>query len=134
MAGIHSRIRKCVRPREVLHRAGKQDDHANNIVFILDHCGNWRLAPAFDLIYACNPSGAWTSRRQMMLNGKRDGFLTTDLLAAATHADLRTPKAKAVIGEVRAAVGNRERFAEQTGVFAEQIPKIKAALRLNPNA
>ncbi len=108
-----------------------QDDHTKNIAFIMDRRGNWRLAPAFDLIYAYNPSGAWTSRHQMTLNGKRDGFLTEDLLAAASQADLRPPKAKAVLREVRAAVGEWEGFAGQADVFAEQIPTIKAALRLD---
>lgn len=108
-----------------------QDDHTKNIAFIMDRRGNWRLAPAFDLIYAYNPSGAWTSRHQMTLNGKRDGFLTDDLLATASHADLRPPKAKAILREVGDAVGKWEDFAEQAGVFAAQIPAIKAALRLD---
>ena len=108
-----------------------QDDHTKNIAFIMDRRGNWRLAPAYDLIYAYNPSGAWTSRHQMTLHGKRDGFRIDDLLAAATHADLRPPKAKAVIREVRAAVREWENFAEQSGVSAEQIPQIRAALRLD---
>lgn len=106
-----------------------QDDHTKNIAFIMDRRGNWRLAPAFDLIYAYNPGGAWTSRHQMTLNGKRDEFLTTDLLEAAGHADLRTPKAKAVIEEARNAVRDWENFAAQAGVFAEQIPQIGGQLR-----
>jgi serine/threonine-protein kinase HipA len=111
-----------------------QDDHTKNIAFIMDRRGNWRLAPAFDIIYAYNPGGAWTSRHQMTLNGRRDGFLTDDLLAAATHADLRTPKAKSVIREVRTAVGDWKHFAEQAGVFPEQIPQIKGTLRLDLGA
>jgi serine/threonine-protein kinase HipA len=85
-------------------------------------------------VYAYNPGGAWTSRHQMTLNGRRDGFLTDDLLAAATHADLRTPKAKSVIREVRTAVGDWKHFAEQAGVFPEQIPQIKGTLRLDLGA
>lgn len=108
-----------------------QDDHTKNIAFIMDRRGNWRLAPAFDLIYAYNPSGAWTSRHQMALNGKRDDFLTGDLLGAASHADLRAPKAKEVIREVRAAVADWERHAEQAGVFPEWIRQIRGNLRVD---
>jgi serine/threonine-protein kinase HipA len=106
-----------------------QDDHTKNIAFLMDRRGNWRLAPAFDLIYAYNPSGAWTSRHQMTLNGKRDDFLTADLLEAAAHADLRPPKAKAVLQEVRSAISNWERHAEQAGVFPEWVGQIRSKLR-----
>lgn len=108
-----------------------QDDHTKNIAFIMDRRGNWRLAPAFDLIYAYNPSGAWTSRHQMTLNGKRDDFLSTDLLEAAAHADLRPPKAKAVLQEVRSAISNWEQHAEQAEVFPEWVKQIRGKLRTN---
>jgi len=108
-----------------------QDDHTKNIAYLMDRRGNWRLAPAFDLIYAYNPSGAWTSRHQMTLNSKRDDFLTDDLLAAASHADLRPPKAKAILRAVRTAVGEWKHFATQAGVFSDQIPKIQSTLRLD---
>ncbi len=111
-----------------------QDDHTKNISFIMDRRGGWRLAPAFDLIYAYNPSGAWTSRHQMTLNGKRDDFLTNDLLETATHADLRPPKAKTVIREVHAAVANWQNHAEQAGVFPEWITRIRDRLRLDLTA
>ena len=54
--------------------ARNQDDHTKNIAFLMDADGQWSLSPAFDLTYAYNPDGAWTSRHQMTLNGKRDGI------------------------------------------------------------
>jgi serine/threonine-protein kinase HipA len=53
--------------------ARNQDDHVKNIAFLMNKEGLWSLAPAFDLTYSYNPSGAWTARHQMTLNGKRDG-------------------------------------------------------------
>jgi serine/threonine-protein kinase HipA len=53
--------------------ARNQDDHVKNIAFLMNKEGQWSLAPAFDLTYSYNPSGAWTARHQMTLNGKRDG-------------------------------------------------------------
>ena len=52
--------------------ARNQDDHVKNIVFLMDRQGRWSLAPAFDVMYGYNPDGAWTSRHQMSLNGRRD--------------------------------------------------------------
>ena len=111
-----------------------QDDHTKNIAFLMDRRGQWRLAPAYDLIYAYNPSGAWTSRHQMTLNGKRDAFETADLLAAATHADLRPPKAKAIIREVHAAVADWQKFASAADVFFPAMKEIRSHLRLGLSA
>ncbi|MGB5648546.1 MAG: HipA domain-containing protein, partial [Sedimenticolaceae bacterium] len=61
--------------------ARNHDDHVKNIAFLMDKQGQWRLSPAFDLAYSHNPSGAWTSRHQMSLNGKRDGVGVEDLVA-----------------------------------------------------
>ena len=108
-----------------------QDDHTKNITFRMERDGTWRLAPAYDLIYAYNPDGNWTSRHQMTLNGKRDDFLTEDLLAAATRADLKPPKAKAILRETHQAVSNWKSHAENAGVFPDWISQIQKNLRLD---
>lgn len=107
-----------------------QDDHTKNIAFLMDRRGAWRLAPAYDLIYAYNPTGAWTSRHQMTLNGKRDAFETSDLLATATHADLRPPKAKAILREVHTAVADWEKYASAAEVSRPASKEIRSHLRL----
>ncbi|MCB1968611.1 MAG: type II toxin-antitoxin system HipA family toxin, partial [Candidatus Accumulibacter sp.] len=38
--------------------ARNQDDHVKNIAFLMDKQGRWSLAPAFDVTYSYNPSGA----------------------------------------------------------------------------
>ena len=106
-----------------------QDDHTKNIAFLMDRSGGWRLAPAYDLIYAYNPTGAWTHRHQMTLNGKRDDFLTSDLLTAGEAANLKPPKAKAILQQVRAAAANWRNHAESAGVSAPWIQQIQADLR-----
>jgi len=111
--------------------ARNQDDHTKNIAFIMDRRGGWRLAPAFDLIYAYNPDGAWTSRHQMTLNGKRDHFLTNDLLAAATAANVKPPKARAVIGEVHFAASAWPDHAAVAGVSPGWCAQIHKRLRLD---
>lgn len=47
-----------------------QDDHTKNISFLMDRDGKWRLSPAYDMGYAYNPDGQWTSAHQMSINGK----------------------------------------------------------------
>lgn len=104
--------------------ARNQDDHTKNISFLMDRSGNWRLAPAYDVIYSYNPSGAWTSRHQMSLRGKRDAFDAEDLLPAAAAANLKPRQAKTILREVHAAVSDWDRFAKSAGVSPEQTGAI----------
>lgn len=111
--------------------ARNQDDHTKNIAFLMDRRGGWNLAPAYDLIYAYNPSGAWTSRHQMTLAGKRENFTTSDLYDAAAAADLKPTRAKAVLAKVHAAVSSWKTHAASAGVSDEWIQEIDQNLRLD---
>jgi serine/threonine-protein kinase HipA len=102
------------------------DDHVKNIAYLMDRRGAWRLAPAYDECYAYNPSGDWTSRHQMAVNGKRIDISDADILACARFANMRERKARAVLDEVRAAVRAWPRFAAEAEVredFADQITR-----------
>ena len=70
-----------------------QDDHVKNIAFLMDKRGAWSLAPAFDMNYAFSPAGEWTSRHQMSVAGKRDGFTRADLDACARSAAMKRGRA-----------------------------------------
>ncbi|HAG95443.1 MAG: toxin HipA [Thalassolituus sp.] len=99
--------------------ARNQDDHTKNIAFLMDKAGRWSLSPAYDLTY-CNGRG-WTSQHQMTVNGKRNHFVTDDLLAVAQHADIRPTKAKSIISEILTQVRRWPEFASQARV-PEQYP------------
>jgi serine/threonine-protein kinase HipA len=111
-----------------------QDDHTKNLAFYMDRRGGWHLAPAYDLTYAYNPSGAWTHRHQMTLAGKRDDFTSSDLLEAASAANLKTPKAKTLIREVHEAVGSWKTFAGEAEVAPAWTRQIDHDLRLDLRA
>jgi hypothetical protein len=70
--------------------ARNQDDHVNNIAFLMDRSGQCALSPAFDVSRSLNPAGAWTASQQMSVNGKRDQFTLADRLAAGRSAQLQT--------------------------------------------
>ncbi|MCP3904909.1 MAG: type II toxin-antitoxin system HipA family toxin [Planctomycetes bacterium] len=69
--------------------ARNQDDHTRNTAFLMSQDCVWSLAPAFDVIYAHNPSGDWTNKHQMSANGKRDGFSRDDLQLVADRFGIR---------------------------------------------
>lgn len=75
-----------------------QDDHTKNISFLMGEDGIWRLSPAYDMGYAYNPQGGWTSTHQMSINGKFDDITRKDLLAFATLNNIK--EAMFIIDEV----------------------------------
>jgi len=108
--------------------ARNQDDHTKNIAFLMDKGGDWRLAPAFDVIFAYNPSGLWTSRHQMSINGKRDDIVLGEFMAVARQ--FRIANAREIVDEVIAAVSNWPEYAAETGIDAATTERIRENLRL----
>lgn len=106
-----------------------QDDHVKNIAFLMDRSGEWRLSPAFDVSYAYNPTGDWTSRHQMSLNGKRDGFGLDDLVRFGAFCGIKRAKARGIIAEIQAQVAKWMDFAGQAGVPEQRAAGIQRALR-----
>jgi serine/threonine-protein kinase HipA len=102
--------------------ARNQDDHTKNIAYLMDDQGQWSLSPAYDMTFAYNPRGAWTSAHQMTVGGKRRGFTVADLLELGAAISL--PRPQRVIDEVIAAVQSWPSFAEQAGVAEERCAAI----------
>ncbi len=111
--------------------ARNQDDHVKNIAFLMDKSGKWSLSPAFDVMYAYNPSGTWTASHQMSLAGKREGFTLEDLKTVAETASMKRGRAEAIAREVTKAVARWREFAAAAGVVPKQIDMIADAHRLD---
>jgi serine/threonine-protein kinase HipA len=112
MASVEEQFRRAV--FNVLAR--NHDDHVKNIAFLMDRSGQWRLAPAFDVAYAFNPQGAWTSRHQMSINGKRDDFVRDDLIALAGSGDIKRARALDILEQVASTVERWPEFAAEAGI------------------
>ncbi len=93
--------------------ARNQDDHVKNIAFLMDQQGQWSLAPAFDVTYSYNPTGTWTARHQMTINGKREDFTLEDFRACARTAMLKRGRDRAILEDVVEAVRRWPEFAEK---------------------
>jgi serine/threonine-protein kinase HipA len=110
--------------------ARNQDDHVKNIAFLMDRAGRWSLSPAYDVTYAYNPSGEWTARHQMTVNGKTDGFTLADFEALARGGSMVRGRWRSIHDEVRAAVARWPEFAAAAGVDEARSEAIGRALRL----
>lgn len=99
-----------------------QDDHTKNISFLMGEDGRWRLSPAYDMGYAYNPNGGWTSMHQMSIAGKFDDITKDDLLSFARANNIKD--ANDVISEVLDGVASWPGMAKECGVPSEMIEKI----------
>lgn len=103
--------------RAVFNVVGRNhDDHVKNIAYLMDKAGQWHLAPAFDVVYSYNPQGAWTSRHQMSINGKRDDFVVDDLVALAQLGGIKKRRALTLLRSVENALERWPEFCETAGV------------------
>lgn len=110
--------------------ARNQDDHVKNIAFLMNKQGQWSLAPAFDVTYSYNPSGDWTARHQMTINGKSDGFSLEDFKACANVATLKRGRALAILQDVVDAVRRWPDFAAEAKLSETWTAQIGRAHRL----
>lgn len=106
-----------------------QDDHTKNISFLMDKHGKWRLSPAYDMGYAYNPQGAWTSAHQMSINGKFDDIKRADLMELAARNNIRN--AQQIIDEVCAACAGWEVLARECEVPQTMIDAILPNMQLS---
>ena len=106
-----------------------QDDHTKNIAFLMNRGGQWRLSPAFDVTYAYNPTGDWTSEHQMSLGGKTDNFDINDLLQFGKFADLKTTETKGILADIAGAVDKWDQFVGEAEVSEEMARRARAGFR-----
>lgn len=102
--------------------ARNQDDHTKNIGFLMTPSGKWRLSPAYDMSYAYNPEGGWTSRHQMTVNGKAENITKNDLLNVAREMNIKKPES--LIQRIHKTIKNWPTYAEISGVSESNLVEI----------
>ena len=108
--------------------ARNHDDHCKNHSFVMDRQGRWSLAPAYDLCYSYSPSGRWTNRHQMSLNGKQTDFTFKDLLETGIKAGINNPGE--IIEKTVEIVSDWKEYAKDCGVKDVHAKQIESNLLL----
>lgn len=106
-----------------------QDDHTKNISFLMDRAGKWRLSPAYDMGYAYNPDGGWTSQHQMSINGKFDNITRDDLMEFARRNNIKD--AGAIIDNTIECASAWPAIARECEVPQKMIDAIVPDMRLS---
>lgn len=124
--GIMRRLRLTYPEAEEFYRrmvfnvvARNQDDHTKNTSFLMNRKGEWRLSPAYDMSWAYNPRGGWTSSHQMSINNKYDNITREDLLQVAHEMNVK--RAENIIDQVVEAVSQWPKLAKEQ---SEIDPKV----------
>lgn len=106
--------------------ARNQDDHTKNISFLMDKTGTWKLSPAYDVSWAYNPIGEWTSHHQMSVNNKWDNIARTDLMAVAEAMHIK--RANDIINEICNAISMWPMIAKKYDIPTDMIAEIDKTL------
>jgi serine/threonine-protein kinase HipA len=103
--------------------AGNRDDHAKNHGFIYRNRA-WTLGPAYDLTFT---SAQHMPERGMAVCGERRAAGSEHLVKLAKQESLDAKEAKRVIDEVRAALAQWRKFADEAGVPMLTAAEIESA-------
>ena len=106
-----------------------QDDHTKNISFLMDRQGKWTLSPAYDMGFAYNPKGGWTTQHQMSINGKFDDITRQDLLEFARRNNIK--EATEIIDRIAEVSSRWPLLARECEVPQPMIEAIMPNLKLS---
>ena len=103
--------------------ASNRDDHTRQHSYLMDQAGQWRLAPAYDLTYSAGPGG----EHYLDVEGEGRNPTLEHVLALGRRHSLPDRLIHTTIDEVRAAVADWPRFADEGGVSKASRAEIETA-------
>lgn len=118
----HQEVLKAFRRMVFNVFAWNRDDHAKNFTFRLE--GDWGLAPAYDLTCSAGPGG----EHSMTVAGEGRSPGAAQILRLARDHGISGADARAILDEVRSAVGRWRAFAREAGVPRRTLGAIAAKL------
>ena len=101
--------------------AHNQDDHSKNFSFLMDTNGEWRLSPAYDLIFSSGPNGEQSTT--VMGEGKNPSL--SHLIKLGLEEKLPQSMIDATIEQTRTALGRWRSLATEYGVSKANIALIE---------
>jgi serine/threonine-protein kinase HipA len=100
--------------------AHNRDDHVKNFSYLMRRDGEWRLAPAYDLVFSHGPRGEHT----MSVAGEARHPSEQDMLKVGASGDVGQARAREIVEQVRRAVQQWPEFARSTEVPEASIREI----------
>lgn len=115
--------------------ARNQDDHSKNISFLMDERGQWSLSPFYDVTFAYNPNGIWTSRHQMTVLSVSDNQEITYevLMNLGKRANLNKKDCHQIITNTLKVLDNFETYMRKALVKPERVELMKKNIHTTKN-
>ena len=101
-----------------------RDDHGKNFSFLMDHMGEWKFAPAYDLTFSSGPGG----QQSTMVMGEGQSPSIDHLVKLGAEANLKRAKIDEIIEQTRHALHQWENLAINYGVAETNIKLIKSRM------
>ena len=103
-----------------------RDDHSKNFSFLMDHTGEWKLAPAYDLTFSSGPKG----HQSTMVMGEGQTPSTEHLVKLGIEAGLKGSVIDKIIKQTKEALAQWEHLALNYGVTKTNITLIKSRINI----
>lgn len=100
--------------------AHNRDDHAKNHAFQMSSDGRWTTAPAYDLTCSVGPCG----EHNLAVAGESRNPGEPEIMKVAAEASISPADARAVVEEVREAIGQWPEFAEAARLSRRRASEI----------
>jgi len=97
--------------------AFNHDDHTKNISFTYED-GKWRLAPAYDMVFAFDPESFWLKNHNININGKNSNITADDLLTVGGKFGIK--KSAGILADTGEVIRNFRHYADKY-----RLPKAK---------
>ena len=104
-----------------------RDDRAKNFSFLMDHTGEWKLSPAYDLTFSSGPRG----HQSMMVMGEGQSPSINHLVRLGAEANLKPAKINEIIKQTKYALNQWENLAIHYEVTKTNIKLIKSRMLLS---
>tara|TARA_R110002096_G_scaffold266755_2_gene460436 strand:- start:712 stop:1944 length:1233 start_codon:yes stop_codon:yes gene_type:complete len=101
-----------------------RDDHSKNFSFLMDHMGEWKHSPAYDLTFSSGPRG----QQSTMVMGEGQSPSIDHLVKLGAEANLKRAKIDKIIEQTKHALHQWENLAINYGVTKTNIKLIKSRM------
>ncbi len=105
------------------------DDHAKNFALLMDPSGDWRMSPAYDLVYTTDRHPWFSGGHQMTVAGKARGITREDVRQVARSAGIAVGRVDEAIEATAAGFARWEALAEAHGITERWPDYVKAVRR-----
>ncbi len=121
----HRQVLECYRRMVFNVLTHNRDDHVKNFAFRMTAAGEWRLAPAYDLVFSPGPGG----EHSMTVAGEGRAPGRSHLLRLAEPAGIVDRVAESIIDEVASTVAGWQVYARRAGVGRRGAAMVAKAIK-----